>query len=261
MTNNALNLLLADGYLRQVLSKYEPARGILSPSLIIRSKVEPIVRAWAGTFLRSIDLSGSSVKGTAIKGQADVDLFVSLYSHTSGYLSDIYNSLFAYLDKSSFSPKKRNVAIQGKIDGYPVDITPGRLQSDNSGDHSLWRNQARTWCQTNIAEQIRIVQNSRCVDEIRLTKIWRNLNNLDFPSFYLELSVIRALDGNRSTSLAQNFVNVRHYLANQLEGNLIIDPTRSTNRVSDDLTQGEKLAIAASAERSLKKATFQEVVW
>lgn len=261
MSNALLNSILADNYLRGVLNKYAPLTRLLSPTLTVRNTLDPVIQRWAGNCLHSIQLSGSTSKGTAIRGQSDVDLFVSLHSFTEETLENIYKTLFNALNGASLHPKKRNVSIQCQVNGTPVDITPGRRHEDNSGYHGLWRNRVGSHCQTNIQEHIGLIQRSGCLDEIRLTKIWRNLNGLEFPSFYLELSVLRALSNNRTSSLSSNFVRVRQYLRDEVETALIIDPTRSTNIVSDDLTQAEKLTLAAAAERSLKKQTFQEVIW
>lgn len=261
MADNLAVLIASDSYLKNVIAGYQIPGGLLSPSFLVQLEVEPILRSWANSCLRSIDQSGSLAKGTAIRGQSDVDLFVSLHSWTNGTLGEIYDSLFQFLKSKALNPQRRNVAIQFTCKGHPVDVTPGRLQADSSGYHSLFRHRVQTWCQTNIAEQIRVIRQSNCLDEIRLTKIWRNNHNLDFPSFYLELSVIRALEDGKAWSLAQNFVTVLRYLSVRLEGNVILDPTNSGNKISEDLFQYEKLKIAACAETSLRKNSFAEVIW
>lgn len=48
---------------------------------------------WAGQQLSSLKQSGSSAKGTALKGIADFDIFISLKSDTTETLKEIYDKL------------------------------------------------------------------------------------------------------------------------------------------------------------------------
>ena len=261
MSANVLAIIAADGYLQRVLAPYEVPKGLLSPSFIIQSTAEPIIRAWASDCFNYMTPSGSYAKGTAIRGQSDMDLFVSLKSATLGNLRDIYESLFKYLSGCQLKPKKQNVSIGVEIAGYAVDIVPGKLHDNFTGDHSLYKNRVGSWCQTNVAKQIAVVKSSELLNEIRLTKLWRNVHSLDFPSFYLELSVILALQNRKSWSLANNFIMILKYLSESFETALVVDPASQGNRISDDLTQVEKLKVASCAERCLRLARFEDIVW
>jgi predicted nuclease of restriction endonuclease-like (RecB) superfamily len=73
-----------DSYLRAVLSRYEiVSRGPLlqQVALDIRRVIEP----WAGTYLVDVRPTGSCMKGTAVMGQTDLDLFVSIRSDVRGF--------------------------------------------------------------------------------------------------------------------------------------------------------------------------------
>ena len=74
-----------------------------------------------------------------------------------------------------------------------MDLVPGKRQNALSDDHSLYRRKADTWTKTNVLTHARTVVGAGRADEIRILKLWRNQKGLDLPSFYLELSVIRAL--------------------------------------------------------------------
>src|ERR1035438_8260329 len=72
--------------------------------------------------------------------------------------------------------------------------------------------------------------------ETRVIKLWRNQKNIDFPSFYLELVVIRALSGwnAMSTSLDSRVQTVFEYLRDHFPDARFVDPANTNNVVSDD---------------------------
>jgi tRNA nucleotidyltransferase (CCA-adding enzyme) len=84
--------MMSDEYVRSIIAKY--AQTSRPPAVTAAANsVAAILRTWGGQYVIEISYSGSSAKGTAIRGLADVDLFISLSPQTSGTLADIYNSL------------------------------------------------------------------------------------------------------------------------------------------------------------------------
>lgn len=96
--------------------------------------------------------------------------------------------------------------------------------------------------------------------EIRLMKIWRQCHGLDFPSFYLEIMVIRALAGCQN-NLESNVQRALKYINENLETACVIDPSNTNNIISDDLTQAEKKAIAVQAGRSHDTPSWGGTLW
>ena len=129
---------------------------------------------------------------------------------------------------------------------------PGRRQDQWSDDHSLYKNRAATWTKTNVNSHIRAVQQSHRLDEIRVLKIWRNQKGLHFPSFYLELTVIEALKGQRIGALSDNVVAALQYLQTTWGTARFVDPANSANVISDDLSQINKGAVTAAAAAALQ---------
>jgi hypothetical protein len=155
----------------------------------------PLIVKWANQYLLGVTYSGSYAKGTVIKGGTDVDFFISLRHETPENLRDVYRKLITFLTDLGLSPKEQNVSVGLTFSGVKVDLVPGKKQWGNTTDHSLYRRKADTWTQTNVATHISLVQGCGQREEIRALKIWRQLHGLDFPSFYLELTVIKALSG------------------------------------------------------------------
>ena len=249
-----------DAYIKSIIAKY--ALRTLQPSAIAATQeVYNIIQTWAGRYLLSVTYSGSTAKGTAICGIADVDLFISLSPDTPGTLADIYNSLANYSGIKHLNPRRQNVSVGIRHGNHPIDLVPGRKQSGNTSDHSLYRSKARSWTQTNIDKHTDTVKNSQRLDEIRAIKIWRALHKLEFPSFYLELSVIRALSGKRVGDLANNVWAVFEYLRDNLENALAVDPANANNKLSDDLTKDEKKIIARKATECLGATNWNQIIW
>jgi hypothetical protein len=118
-------------------------------------------------------------------------------------------------------------------------------------DHSLYSNRTRTWVQTNVNKHIAAVQASNRLDEIRLLKIWRNRIGLDFPSFYLELATIRALQGKWSINLSGNIVAALEFMRDNIKTARIMDPTNTNNVISETVTGQGKQTIATAAANAL----------
>jgi hypothetical protein len=106
-----------------------------------------------------------------------------------------------------------------------------------------------------------VVRESGRCDEIRAVKIWRNLNTLEFPSFYLELTVLEALHGKSTNNPAANVLAVLQYLTKDFVEARVMDPANSNNVVSEDLTKDEKLQVANKASISLGKKSWGEIIW
>ena len=135
--------------------------------------------------------------------------------------------------------------------GFDVDLVPGKRQSAWTTDHSLYRRTADTWTKTNVTTHINTVVMAGHQRESRLLKLWRNQKRLEFPSFYLELTVIAALSGRTSPDLAENVVTVLEYLRDKFTAARVIDPANGNNVISDDLTGTEKQAVRRLAEAAL----------
>ena len=234
-------------YLSGILAKYAVGTAHVNQ---LRAALIPSILKWANGHLVSMDLSGSIMKGTAVRTGTDTDFFLSLKSTTPATLKQIYDTLFAALQQSGFSPVRQNVSIGVAVNGHRVDIVPGRRHEAQGSDHSLHVSKRKTWVQTNVNTHVNHVAGSGRTNEIRLTKIWRDLWGLQFPSFYLELVVIDALTGCTHGQLASNFWEVLRFLCQDFTGRVYYDPANTNNCISDDLTVQERQAIATAACRA-----------
>jgi hypothetical protein len=220
----------------------------------------PVIRAWAGNQLVSLEPSGSFAKGTANSSGTDIDLFVSLSSSVTMTLKELYESLATKLSQSGYRPRKQNVSLGITVNGYEVDLVPAKRHDRFSDDHSLYRRRADTWMQTNVTKHISLIAGSGRTEEIRIIKLWRKQKGFDFLSFYLELTVLDALRGKQMGNLANNVWAVFEYLRDRFPNARVVDPANTNNVISDDLTDAEKRRVAAFAAAALGAKDWSEIV-
>lgn len=249
----------ADAYLQRILAREAVDTGPSSPVRNVQTVIRPIIQEWAGAYLVNVSPSGSFAKGTANRSGTDIDLFISLSQDTPNTLKDIYNKLFSWMTEKGYNPKRQNVSINVKVNGYDVDLVPARRQDATTQDHSLYRRRADTWTKTNVARHIAYVSQSGRTQEARILKLWRNQKGIDFPSFYLELTVINALSGARGT-LPENVFTVFRYFRDTFPAARVTDPANTNNLLNDDLTAAERTLVKAAAERALAATDWNQIV-
>lgn len=249
---------MSDAYLHGVLSKYAVNQAVSEHHAEL---LTPVIMGWANGQLVQKKISGSLAKGTAVSLGSDADLFLSLSSSTTNTLAEIYNTLYQAVVGAGYEARKQNVSIGVKVNGFQIDLVPGKRQSQFGNDHSLYRNKANTWTKTNVDRHISDVAGSGRLEEIKLTKIWRELHGLTFSSFYLELAVIDCLRNKTRGNLANNFLSVLEFLSDSFVTKRYLDPANTNNVISDDLTAQEKQKVATQAAASRNKQYWREIVW
>lgn len=245
-----------DDYVSRILAKY----AVTSAAEGYYTTLEPYLRNWAGAYLSRTFISGSYAKGTAVKGNTDIDFFISLRSNYPNLIG-MYDSLYQYAKNQGWFPRKQNVSLGIQYLGAKIDLVPGRVQEGYQNWHSLYKSKTASWTQTNVDLQINTVRNSSRTKEIRAIKIWRNLHNLEFPSCYLELVVIEALKYQSVTTLADNVLKALSYISQSITYVRFVDPGNTNNVISDDLTFSQKAALSSAAANSLREPHWEQIIW
>ncbi len=247
-------------YVHGVLGRHRSGGSILAAQGVVTILL-PTIRPWAAGYLKDFSPSGSVAKGTAVIGSSDIDVLISLDHTLNMSLKDIYESLFRKLTETGYQPRRQNVSLGLSLNGLKVDVVAARRQDAWSNEHGIWSHKMQSHRQTNVHEHVRIVAGSGRVDEIKLMKIWRNVHGLDFPSFPLEVTTIKALSGHGRLDTAANFRHVLTYVRDSLPSARIIDPTKLSNILSDELTVQEKARLSSAAASSLREPNWGQVVW
>jgi predicted nucleotidyltransferase len=244
-----------DEYLSQVLAKYT----VTSQAESYFTTLEPYLHYWASEHLSRMFISGSYAKGTAVKGGTDIDIFISMKPSYPD-LSGMFESLYQFSITQGWFPRKQNVSVGIQYLGAKVDLVPARIQEGYHNWHSLFQSKKMSWTQTNVDLHIDLVGNSGRVNEIRALKIWRNIRNLEFPSFYLELMVLEALKYCPTNELSNNLLKALEYIEKNIITARVVDPSNTNNIISDDLSIAEKMAIAYAAHSSLQARNWVEII-
>ena len=250
-------------YVDEIVQRYNVARGQGTPVYEVGQRLRGLIQSWYSERLVSVHNSGSFAKGTSIRGGADLDLFISLRPRTGGSLRRIYENLYERVSAEGIRPRRQNVSIGVEVDNVKVDLVPARRHA-GSDDHSLYVRRTNSWVKTNVDHHISMVRNAGKSTTIRATKVWRSNRGLRFPSFYLELAVLRALQHQPSRGTGTELQRVLEFLSTDFVNEDFVDPSNEMNMISDDLTSAQRQAIASQANASLRRISdgmWERVVW
>ncbi len=250
-------------YIDEIVLTYRPVTGSGTPVYEVGQRLRGMIQRWYSERLERVHNSGSFAKGTSIRGGVDLDLFISLKPGTGKSLRAIYEGLYRYADGEGLNPRRQNVSIGVEMDTVKVDLVPARKHK-GSNFHSLYRSRQQTWTKTNVDRHIDLIRRSGKSRTIRAAKIWRRNRGLRFPSFYLELAVLRALRNESPQGSAAELTKVLEFLAAGVVEVEFVDPANDLNVISDDLTLAQKRDIANQARASLRiigLGSWERVIW
>jgi len=247
-----------DQYAASTVEKYVVTPDTGSPAHRAADALIPLLKTWGKQYLQGITLSGAYAQGTAISLGSQVDILLSVNPVPGMQMKNIFWSLFEYLSDHDLHPHTRNVTIQVKSKGLLVDLIPARR--DGAG-HVLFNKKLGAEVRTDLGQHVHLIANSGRQSEICALKIWRERQGLDFPSLYLELTVLRALEAERFGQLADNVLAVLRYMAARFEQTVVRDPANEENVVSNDLKLAEKQAIAKAARAAIYDENWKKIVW
>lgn len=249
-----------DQYAASIVDKYRVVPDTGSPPHRAADDLIPALKQWGKEYLLGITLTGAYAKNTAISLSAQVDLLVALSPVPGMEMKEIFWSLFEFLTDHEMQPRTRNVSVEIERKGLRVHVIPACRDSGTSGN-VLFNKRSGSVLHTDVAQHVHLIANSGRQQEICALKIWRERCRLDFPSLYLELSVLQALDHERFGQLAENVLAMFHYLSTRFEKTVIRDPANADNIVSNDLPEGEKKAIAKAARKALEDENWKKILW
>ena len=114
--------------------------------------------------------------------------------------------------------------------------------------------------QTDVAQHVHLVANSGRQQEICAFKIWRERMSLDFPSLYLELTVLHALEAERFGQLAENILAVLRYLSHRFEQAVVPRSGECRQYCVERPSDDGKKAIAKAARDALYDENWKKII-
>jgi hypothetical protein len=251
----------ADEYLRGILAREAVDSATRSPLRALDGEVLRVLKAVTAGRRMELYPTGAFEKGTANSSGRQIDFLASFAPTTTDTVGHLYGQIFGTLDKLGYEPRRRDVSIAVTLKNVVLDIIPARREAMMSDVHEVWLPRLGKIVKTNLTQHILDIQASGRREEIRVIKIWRDRQGLDFPSFYLELSVIAALRRRPQAALAENVWAVLGYLESLFPARSALDPVNAVNIVSDLIGPPQKEAIRKAAQYARAGRAWSEIVW
>jgi hypothetical protein len=246
-------------YAASIVEKYRVIPDTNSTSHHAADEVLPLLKKWGQQHLLGLTLSGAYAKNTAIRLSSDVDILIALKPVPGMEMKNIFWKLFEYLTDQDLRPHTRDVSIRVPSKKLNVDLIP--CYRNHEGCHVLFNKRSGQSIDTDLSRHVHLIGNSGRQQEICAFKIWRERMSLDFPSLYLELTVLHALEGEPFGRLADNILTVLRYLSKRFEQTVIRDPANAANVVSNDLKEADKQEIAKAAREVLYDENWKKMLW
>lgn len=221
-----------------------------------RDEVEKVLRDTFGSS-PTIRYGGSHAKGDLIKDSYDLDI-ICYFPRDDKDAGDTLKAIYENVEKAlskhwNVECKTSALRIRGKdqID-FHIDVVPGRFIDEKTYDVFLYRASGeKERLRTNIEKHIDHVKKSGVIDAIKLVKLWRNRNGLDFKTFALELLVIKILK-NSAQDLDEQLKTILTALADDQNAISIEDPANpSGNDLSDIWNPSIRSMITVAAKNAL----------
>lgn len=259
--NSVTSKVSADEYLRGILARERIDASMRSPLRELDAEVLRLCRDVFGDRRYDFYTTGGFEKGTANASGCSIDFFASLPPSPSRRLGDVFEGIHGALEARGYEPVRRDISVAVTLRGVGVDIIPARRETMTTDVHEVWLSRLGRPVKTNLTQHILDTAAGGRREEIRVLKIWRDQQSLDFPSFYLELSVLAALRKRPQGALAENVWAVFGYLENLFPARSVLDPVNANNIVSDLLGPPEKDAIRKAAQYARSGRAWSEIIW
>jgi hypothetical protein len=232
-----------------------------SPLRSLDAEVLRVLRAARTGRRMELYPTGAFEKGTANACGRQIDFLASFAPSTAESVVRLHAEVLSALEGLGYEPRQRDVSIAVTLKNVRLDIVPARRESMISDVHEVWLARLKKPVKTNLTQHILDAQSAGRRDEIRIVKIWRDQQGLDFPSHYLELSVLAALKRRPPAGLAENVWSVWGYLESLFPARSVLDPVNAGNVISDLLDAAGKEAIRRAARYARTGRAWAEIVW
>jgi len=246
-------------FLQKVVKSQDLTKQMLDDLVLNRDEVESFLREKFGD-QPIIRYGGSKAKGTMIMESYDLDMVCYFPRECNRDIKEIYDDVSKKLsEKYCIAPKTSAIRIEKmekdktRID-YHIDVVPGRFIDDKKEETFLHVKSGQGgWIKTDLQKHIKFILNSGCSDIIKLSKLWRTRNNINLKTFFVELLVVKALEGSRhKENLQLSFITFLEYLRDGIKDARLEDPANTNNVVSENWSENERKIISSRADESLR---------
>ncbi|WP_349647330.1 nucleotidyltransferase [Candidatus Parabeggiatoa sp. HSG14] len=227
----------------------------------IRSDLKPINR-----YNPRIYNGGSYGKKTMIREAFDLDLVIYFPHTDSRSLKEMYTSVYDSLEHAGYKMTPSQVALTLKPPNNPfpkdfhVDVVTGKALDERFDYAYIYDILKESRIRTNLKMHIDNVCEVR--DVIKLMKLWIRRHSLNWQTFAMEQTVVRALKNQNTRDLGQCMENVLIYIKSSISQLHLIDPANSNDHI--EIPKKIRLAIEQKANHSFKalqNGDWESIVW
>lgn len=254
-----MNSMTYHPYLLKVLESQKMLPADVTTLQYMRQQIEGVLRQVYGSTPRIL-YAGSYGKDTMIKESFDLDIVIYFPSTDFRTLQALFTSVYQTLIQNRYIVEPKTVALRLPYQqGFHIDVVPGKAQDSTFRYATLYKNEIpSSTMQTSINVHIETIRDSGARDIIKLMKLWRLRQFLDWETFALEQTVIRALKGERKDDYANCFISVLQFINNNINSIRLVDPANSNNIIS--MSPQVRMKVKQAAEKSLA-SNWEQVIW
>lgn len=219
-----------------------------------RTKIEQTINQIPDLSSPTYYYGGSRGKKTMIKESYDLDLVIYFPATTKFSINEIYEYVTRYMGSSNYDVYPKNVSIRVlKRSNYHIDLVPGKRIIGSESEAFLWKAKKNQRLKTSITTHIDTIKNFGRRDVIKLLKLWKVRNNIEFPSFILEQIIIRGLNDCLDLPLDEAIIHSLNYIAKNIETIRLVDPANSNNILTEEdvISTYSKSLISKATQQSL----------
>ena len=240
--------------------------------------------------------AGSWKKGTALAPKADYPLDVDMVfflNVDNGHAFDaeklrkeiitVLCNAYPNKKESDFKNGKKTIGITFRGTGLEVDIVPFIPEYRNSAYGYQPHKKLNTGnFKTSVDHQLKYIReiklkNPNFTSVVRILKSWKNYQELEIPSFSIELVVAHLIETGRNLDLIQNLIinffellgsgrDVQIYFPNAIGSHTITtpyiaDPTNNENNTLSQISTMEWKEVINAAENAFETISYAESVF
>lgn len=200
----------------------------------------------------TIYYGGSHGKKTLIKESYDLDIVLYYPNETDCSVKEIYELIFNQLnDEYNKEVIKKNVAIRIlKREKYHIDVVPGKRIANSENDAYIYKSKQGVSLKTSVKKHIEIVSEFGRRDILKLLKLWKVRNELNIPSFVLEIVAIKAMEKIKDADKTEEIlIEIFRFISENLTRIRLEDPANPSNIISDEdvISSKDKQIVADAA--------------
>jgi tRNA nucleotidyltransferase (CCA-adding enzyme) len=232
--------------------------------------------------------SGSARKGTAISTLNDMDVAVylrpeqipdHLLPHVLDYVRSLLIKVYPQMEPSQFSIGRHALQVNFKSSGLTVDVVPVIPNGKPDDRGELATSGTQQWVETSIPLHLKFIQNRKDQhtnfrELIRLTKWWRDSQEIRFKSFLIELLWAHLFDTGqvRGEDLGEALLGFMGYIirsglqervsftdyynkpepANDWDPVQVFDPVNPSNNVGAGIDSTRRSALVRSCQEAFE---------